>query len=917
MKTLSKLLTLILCFELILGPLGQSVVTSKVAEAKDCPAGQVFDGELGRCIMSSATIETNANIDVCRSNPDEEARKKCYQDNAQGQYGDRVAAERKVCEQKTDQKEKEKCLKALRDRSAAFLNKEGGMTAGNVVGSAATLAVPLLFLIKTLADQKKRGTACKPASLMLLYAGGAALLVGEVVTFIKHKQNLKRLEQARKDLGVKEDKKNADDNKVVATEAQSKSFGLLAENERSVASVAKSKKITYGIATGLFAAGAIMGAIESFQLKTAYAQLANTATVAQGQATIKRLTCGADPQGNVASDAKGTGTSAGAGAGTGTATGTGTAEGAGGGEGLLKTAGKAVVSGVASSAVSAGMNAVTKPKEAGSGSGTASGGSNNNDKPTVDCGTMSEVPEVCEGTQGCYYNYDAKSCVPTSASLNIQELLNLNIKMKAAKNLESAENYGDLAQLMAELESIDYENYSRTSYYDDLLFGSLNEIKYEKSVAQLVADQIFPKAHAIDPCHKTGDCVNEAGEYNGEGWNSSGAIAESNISGNSGGVINEVTNSVETKPGSAATVQGAKSQVKGIMNKAVYTPQGRLITNGLLGGWMGIMTSHMTKQEKLCNARADLLDTMQSEFDSQAGLTACTSADRKNPGKPLCYCYTADNKKNPEREKSKICNTAYLALNKANLNNNTPKVCIDQNMNEDVKCSCRNRKGPDGKNACMRIGSGISFKGLNPGTFKMISASAGPANDLFGGTASPDNFDAGSISANAAKLSKIADDAVAKDPVAKKGVKNMGDALLASTKGMSMGGAGFSSGSNPAGMTPAKAAAELAKELRKEETAPEVKAGGSGSNAAASFDVPAEEAPEFGMTQDQLADQETEIQEVMSQDLDMAQSDISSGSDTNIFDQLSNRYKRSGMRRLFDKEEEVKADAPAKTDIAE
>jgi hypothetical protein len=55
----------------------------------------------------------------------------------------------------------------------------------------------------------------------------------------------------------------------------------------------------------------------------------------------------------------------------------------------------------------------------------------------------------------------------------------------------------------------------------------------------------------------------------------------------------------------------------------------------------------------------------------------------------------------------------------------------------------------------------------------------------------------------------------------------------------------------------------------------------------------------------------------MSQDLDMAQSDISTGSDTNIFDLLCNRYRRSGMRRLFEKEEEVKADAPAKTDIAE
>jgi hypothetical protein len=53
----------------------------------------------------------------------------------------------------------------------------------------------------------------------------------------------------------------------------------------------------------------------------------------------------------------------------------------------------------------------------------------------------------------------------------------------------------------------------------------------------------------------------------------------------------------------------------------------------------------------------------------------------------------------------------------------------------------------------------------------------------------------------------------------------------------------------------------------------------------------------------------------MNKELDMDQADINKGSDTNLFEVLSNRYQRSGMRRLFDVEGKTEADKPAKTDI--
>jgi hypothetical protein len=54
----------------------------------------------------------------------------------------------------------------------------------------------------------------------------------------------------------------------------------------------------------------------------------------------------------------------------------------------------------------------------------------------------------------------------------------------------------------------------------------------------------------------------------------------------------------------------------------------------------------------------------------------------------------------------------------------------------------------------------------------------------------------------------------------------------------------------------------------------------------------------------------------MGQEMDMGNNDINSGENTNLFDVLSNRYKRSGMRRLFDEEGKTKADAPSNSDIA-
>jgi hypothetical protein len=878
MKFVMQLLSLILCLELIIPPIQGNLILpqSSLAEDPTCPAGQTYNSAVNRCLTSSQVLSVNNAVNSCRSITDEAAKRACYDENAQSALSGQNPDE----------------------RSNKFINANGGTTTLGGITSAATIAVPLLFLTKALIDRKKRGSPCKPASLMLLYAGGAALGVGEIVTFIQHKNKLSELDEARKAWKTNEDASNADDNKVIATNAQSEAFELLAMNEDSIAQVAKNKTITYGIAAGLFAAGAIMGTIEAVNLKRAYAT--------NDAATITRLTCGADKKGiEDANKNSSTGGSAG-GSASGSAGGSagGSASGSAGGSAGSNGSGNRINANTFVGAASTIVPAVI----GGGGSGSSASGTSTSTTTTTGS-TQTGSPPSCPSGQiwsasqnqciqdaetctfsdefdcksnGCTWHSKDEYC---SAYQNINEILNKGIKTKAVQNIQHARSYAEMMELMAEINSLEFENYSRNSYYNESpLIDSFDNKSFSSLIPQIVSNFWFAEAQA------EGKPVNNF-------------------------TMKDIMKAVNDNKGKSDNLKSAAhNQVEGIMNKAVYLPTGRAITNGLLGGWMTIMTFHMNKQRKISEDRAEILRRMKDEFNTGGGIGQCTSSDRNDPGKPACYCFTSDDKVNPARTKSKVCSNKLATLNNpANLANGTPKVCVDENFGIDQACSCRNRKKPDGKNSCAKVGSNLNIPGLNPGTFKMINAAAGPANDLFNGNASAGSFNPASIGANAARIKKIADDSLKKDKGSAKMMKSLENSLLASTNGMTMGGPGFSQGSPLSGMNPQQAAAALDKEIKNEES--DVQTAGPGTVVTPGGNS-TEPQPEFGMTEDQLAAQETEVAEVMKENLDMGNNDINNSSSTNLFDVLSNRYQRSGMRRLFDEKGETKADKPAETDIA-
>ena len=947
MSTVMKLLSLLLCFELIVGPMRGTIITSNLAQATECPAGQVYNTDRQRCLLSQEVIDINNAVDSCKDISDAAQKRECYKANAQSEFNKNVdeGSSKKADEGKVGTNE------------AFFKDDASGEQKGIVkAANAAAVAIPLLIATNVLLnrwslDKKQRSAyKCRPNSLLLMYAGAAALGAGEVIGTITHRNKMKDLKEKWEEVAPSSGSTNSDQQQADATEAQSQAFEFLAQNEEQIAKTAKLKKGFYIASTGLFAAGAIAAVVEKVQLHNAKfkeipggqkdiatgTSTNNMGLVTSGKAriknakdTINKLTCHSDEAAEsgdkdlknaddtLANDQKSK------------------SELAARDERIKsydekhsalndkiaekeKLMNDPNVSQKTKDQLQKDINALEQQrteletqynKDIESQKSTNSNKNNNNTQNPSQENTNQPLGNPqdyhdewsCEGAGFKWQDmgYKGGGCF----GANLIPKKNEREREIAIYNLSTAENAEQLMQLIHEYEAVELENYSRVSYLSESDSEALKPISLGESLERFVSSQVIPKAQAKD----------EGGGSNVMGY-VTGALA---ILPMLGGILKDVKFK-GGKPVSAAELEGDKSAVRGKLDKAIGNPTTRIAINGVLGGWIGVMSWQMDKQQKLSEERAKKLREIKVSFESASGIINCTPADRDDPGKPKCYCFTSDNKFNPARSSSKICSTKFAALkydvNKLNTSN--VKVCVDQNFGVDPSCSCRNRKGSDGKNTCMKTTAGFNTAGFSPGTFKMISTGAGPANDLFNGVYSgADITDSGTI--NAARIKKAADDMLAKtDPkgaaAVNKMAKDLERSLLATAGGYSMA----SSASRPIPMNPKAAAEELKKEIEENKGEIDVTTAGKVESGGGS-DTPAEEMPEFGMTEDMANAQETEIAEVMSQNLDMGGSDINTGSSTNIFEVLSNRYQRSGMRRLFDEKGETKADAPAKTDITE
>lgn len=354
-----------------------------------------------------------------------------------------------------------------------------------------------------------------------------------------------------------------------------------------------------------------------------------------------------------------------------------------------------------------------------------------------------------------------------------------------------------------------------------------------------------------------------------------------------------------------------------VMRKKMITPMMRSIFSGVMMGMSIMMAMHAGKQAEAATKRAALLRKMRDEFATASGaLNSCLAADRNDPNKPTCYCYTPENGRNTNRTNSQVCQslwgTANLTPGNYNGSGDTNyKVCINSSNAADPTCACR------ATNTCMKAGLG-GMQGIGTGTMSMLGQSISPLNQLANGSISAANLNGASLANQASKLSdlikKMENNKALGDynKNKKKASQDLMKQLTKASAGLGTSGLLGSSGSSSMPSSPKEAALMLEKEI--ENATPSSISGGD--TIAAPVNQPSKEDLEFGMTADQMNVQENQIAEVMKENLDYGGNDISQ-STTNIFILLSIRYQRSGMRRLFDEKGTSKADTPSQSEISQ
>lgn len=816
MHRLLKLTSLLLCFELILGPVAPGFSFVSKAMAQDCPGGTQFDSTLNRCI----TTEQMANIMNATSNCSP-SDKECYKANA----------ERALKEGEEEGKIKEQ-----------LANKGGLMGTGM---KAAAVAVPLFMVASRMFKGKsKKPSKCRSLSLYMMLGGGAAIFLGDMWANSKHKKRLKKIKEEWEGIrkGEKSEDKGSGDSEshvssaslaqtstdpdmrnAKAKESQAEAFEMLAKSEDSLASAAKFKSTVYAVGALAFAGASVISFMEVFKLKTKKA--------------------------------------------------------------AILAAQKAVP--VSAQAVHAAQVDYTKyyqevhctnstPKDGIDPDSPVPGEAGEAQQPSTDRISPEEFEQEMElrrqnGTDGIVYQ--------NSSDFKIFESLN------SIKSLESAiYSSSDIASIFTLTNNLEQSILKRQS-------PSIEDYEKNREILQIYGGEV----------NRNIDLLSAVKVF------SLKLLSELVPVSSSFATENQVGDLAKNK----ATEAG--------MNKMLSGPLTRGIIGGVFAAWSGLMFMHAKKQASISKARAKYLRDRKDEFNDATGAISCTSADRNNVNNLKCYCYTSSGQRNSQRSNSQACIALFTGRNitgETNYLNGTgiasQKVCMT-NAGIDENCACRTN------NTCLSAVP-TNFSGINPGTLGLISSSTSPLNQLTSGQIAAGSVNGAAAVSNALKLLDQAKKSQAKVPELANGkgdklARDMAGSLIASSAGGSAPQLSSPSSGNPFSLSPSQAAASLEKEFKDAETGvASVKSGGfvpqPGAGKVDDFGL------EFGMTPTQLAaDQNTLSQ--MNQNLDFGQNDINNSSTTNLFEVLSNRYQRSGMRRLFDDEGRMAADPAAKTDITE
>lgn len=361
--------------------------------------------------------------------------------------------------------------------------------------------------------------------------------------------------------------------------------------------------------------------------------------------------------------------------------------------------------------------------------------------------------------------------------------------------------------------------------------------------------------------------------------------------------------------------------------RKMYTPLGRLITSGVMGGLA--LTVHLVtkKEEERIENRIKTLENMRDTILKSRGygLNRCSKNDFENPQKPYCYCYHPKGGVNHDRD-PKVCSSvfSYQEASFVAGGGAAPKLrgCVTMNGDFDKNCQCRKRKGRD---ACVKI-RGVQIPGLKGGALNDYQEAIRAANNMIGGNqaaAATYSSQGGQRLANLGKkqASKILKTSPARiDGEIKKATRELLSSPYVRSLSMGRSGSPLSQirSDGIAKMTaslPQKTKDELDKQigsLIKEDSSYSKGSGRRGSRSSKRDQRFLGQGMDYNL--DYKGDDEKH-QKIMAKKFNYGNSDVFQNSSASLFQVLSVRYQRSAYRRLFESEDIIKADKPNRTDI--
>ncbi|GEM_PF-6596959 len=917
MKFLSRLILMCLCFELLVAPIKPEmamITILKANAAESCSAGMSWSDAANRCLVNASTAQTQRNLEDCAKSADP---KSCYEASANS------AANGKNTTQLNSG-----------DIQAMYKGNSFGLNAAKT----AVYALPLMLFGYMMVKKKMFGkNKCLPPSTIAMLAASVVMLGGEVYGFIKHKSNLKKLDESRKKLLTPDATDNLDQKKVNATQMQSEAFQLLADEQASVESLAKAKKTFYAVAMSAYGVAAGIATYELLAIKAAKkavgAAVATEVTRLSGltssnpsyAATITKITTAykkltADEVTKTSNEAKGVleAKKSANGAALGAAIGASIS----GTDPVVLTLDQLNAAAVAdapavTSAVNNYKNLLVKfecwqadPPVANDPLTKELNNAPIQDSPVNKVPNIEELSKPIPWNQNLNNNDAQVQIYQIRRAKTVDQVLTLTNEfeeMTAGKNYSSLDSQVNLGlniddeinpffvSTFAEMTATQLEEKYSIPKKED---HSISETSiFNKLQSEIVISSAYAKVEALLAVLPVAGTL----------------LANSNLLKGSkvkGGPDN--TSATSTTNGAATTAPQAQSPVKqvgGAFEKFIKTPKFRIAFGAVLGTLTYFMVKEMGDQQKLAKARKETLLTLKGDFENTQGMRVCTPDERNDQTQPGCYCYTADGTRNTARSSSAVCQNMWnsVSLNGTSYLADTgdgTKVCITQSNQVDEKCSCRT------SGTCLKA-SGFNISGISLGTLSSLGSGLSPISTVASGNGASLNTDA--VINGAMKLREATDKILASkdmkndNAIVKAAEKSLGN--IANSNQGTLGSPSVRSTPSSLAGFDAKAALE---DLQKEVESTKASTASTGTG----FDMgqPSEPSLEFGLTEEEAAIQEQQVAEVLNQDMDLGNSDIST-SNSNIFELLTHRYQRSGMRRLFDTEGKTQPDAPAETDV--